>query len=142
MKTAAAADLAAGQKFRTGTQAPGGFVRLAGKAATAAGLAPTGVSPIGVAQKILADSAKEKITRKDASAGLAGKFAEGALAAAAMKPAAAADRALGQKYRTGTQAPGGRTCTICELPPGSCQCRKISRSGRWFRSGSSIIVNC
>ena len=62
------------------------FVRLAGKAATAAASAPTGVNPIAVAQKVLADSAKEKLTRKAASAGRAGNFAEGALAAAAMKP--------------------------------------------------------
>jgi hypothetical protein len=118
------------------------FVRLAGKAASAAASAPTGVNPIAVAQKILADSAKETLTQKAASAGLAGKFAESVPAATAMKPAVAADHAAEQKSRTGTQAPGGRTCSICELPPGSCQCRKISRSGRWFRSGSSIIVNC
>ena len=137
------------------------FVRLAGKAATAAASAPTGVNPIAVAKKVLADSAQEKLTRKAASAGRAGIFAEGALAAAAMKPAAragkfdedalaaatmktaaAAGRVALQKSRTGIQAPGGRTCSICELPPGSCQCRKIGRSGRWFRNGSSIIVNC
>jgi hypothetical protein len=97
---------------------------------------------IAVAQKILADSAKEKLTRKAASAALAENYAEGALAAAATKTAAAADRAAGQKSRSGTQAPGGSTCSICEQPPGSCQCRKIGQSGRWFRSGSSIIVNC
>jgi len=118
------------------------FVRLAGKAATAAASAPTGVSPVVAAQKSLAQAANEKLTRKAASAGLAGNFAEGASAAAAMKTAAASDRAAGQRSRTTTQAPGGRTCSICELPPGSCRCRKIGRSGRWLRSGSSIIVNC
>lgn len=112
------------------------FVRMAGKAATAAASAPTGVNPTAVAQKILADSALEKLTRKATSAGRAGNFAEGAQAAATMKTAAAAGRAAGQKSRTGTQAPSGQTCSICELPPGSCHCRKISRSGRWFRAAA------
>jgi hypothetical protein len=128
------------------------FVRLAGKAATAAASTPTGVNPITVAQKVLADSAKEKLTRKAASAGRAGNFAEGALAATAKNEGslavtarnfvAAHGRAAPQTSRTGTQAPGKRSCSICEQPPGFCQCRKISRSGRWFRSGSTIIVNC
>ncbi len=118
------------------------FVRLAGKAATAAASTPTGVNPIAVAQKVLADSAKEKLTRKAASAGRAGNFAEGALAATARNFVAAHGRAAPQKSRTGTQAPGERSCSICEQPPGSCQCRKIGRSGRWFRNGSTIIVNC
>lgn len=43
---------------------------------------------------------------------------------------------------TGTQVPGERSCSVCEQPPGSCQRRKIGRSGRWLRGGSSIIVNC
>jgi hypothetical protein len=82
------------------------------------------------------------LARKAAPAARAGNFAERALAAATMKTAAAAGRAAPQKSRTGTQAPGERSCTICEQPPGSCRCKKIGRSGRWFRSGSSIIVNC
>jgi hypothetical protein len=126
------------QLFETSRQ----FVRSAGKAARAAASAPTGVSPIAAAQKILADSAKEKLTRKAASAGLAGIFAGHPLAAAAMKPAAAPGRMAAEKPPTGIQAPGGRICSICELSPGSCQCRKIGRSGRWFRNGSNIVVNC
>jgi hypothetical protein len=118
------------------------FVRLAGQAARAAASAPTGANPIAVAQKILADSAKEMLARKAAPAARAGNFAERALPAATMKTAAAAGRAAPQKSRTGTQAPGERSCSICEQPPGSCQCGKIGRSGRWFRSGGSIIVNC
>jgi hypothetical protein len=86
--------------------------------------------------------AKEKLTRKAALVGLGGNFAEGPLAAVPMKTAAAAGRAAGQKSRIRTKAPCGRICSVCELPSGSCQCRKIGRSGRWFRSGSSIIVNC
>jgi hypothetical protein len=118
------------------------FVRLAGKAATAAASAPTGVNPIAVAQKVLADTAKQKLRRTAASAARAETLAEGTLAAAAMSTVDAAGRAAPQKFRTGTQAPGERSCSICEQPPGSCQCRKIGRSGRWFRSGGSIIVNC
>jgi len=116
------------------------FVRLTGKAATAAASAPTGASPIAAAQKSLADSAKEKLTRKKAGAKPAEKIAEPTPVAAPVKTAVAAGHAAGQKYRT--QAPGGRSCSICEQPPGLCQCMKIGRSGRWFRSGNSIIVNC
>jgi len=118
------------------------FVRLAGKAARAAASAPTGINPIAVAEKVLADSAKEKLMRTVSSVRRTGKFAEGALAAAAMNTAAAAGRAARQESRPGTRAPGGCSCSICEQPLGVCQCRKISRSGRWFRSGTSIIVNC
>ena len=118
------------------------FVRFAGKAAMAAASAPAGVSPIVAAQRSLADSAIEKLARKAAPAGLTGNFAEGVPLTAAMKTTAAVGRAAGQKSRIGAKAPGGRICSVCELPPGSCQCRKIGRSGRWFRSGSSIIVNC
>jgi hypothetical protein len=118
------------------------FVRFAGKAAMAAASAPAGVNPIAAAKRSLADSANEKLTRKAASAGLSGNFTEGAPATAAMKTAAAVRRAARQKSRTRAKVPGGRICSVCELPPGSCQCRKIGRSGRWFRSGSSIIVNC
>lgn len=122
------------------------FVRLAGKATRAAASPPMGVPPLMVAKKILVDSAKEKLTenltRKAAPAARAGKFAEGVQLAAAMKPAATAGRTVTQKPRTGPQAPGERICSICELPPRSCRCKKIGRSGRWFRNGSSIIVNC
>jgi hypothetical protein len=118
------------------------FVRLAGKAARAAASAPTGINPIAAAGKILADSAREKITQKAAPAARAGRFTEGAPPATAMKPTAPTGPLAAQKPHIKTQAPGEPICTICELPPGACQCKKISRSGRWFRSGSSIIVNC
>jgi hypothetical protein len=118
------------------------FVRFAGKAAIAAASAPAGANPIAAAQRSLADSANEKVRRKAGSAGLARNFGEGVPATATMKPTAAIGRTAGQKSRTRAEAPGGRICSVCELPPGSCQCRKIGRSGRWFRSGSSIIVDC
>jgi hypothetical protein len=154
------------------------FVRLAGRATTAAAAAPKGVASVAVAQKILADSAKETLKRKPLSAGLAGKFAEGPQAAAATKPCERGDKfaeavegatamkplvragklagaALGatamktavagrasRPAPTGSQDPTERVCSVCELPLGSCQCRKISRTGRWFRHGTSIVVNC
>jgi hypothetical protein len=40
------------------------------------------------------------------------------------------------------QNPNGRVCSGCELPGGSCQCKKVGRTGRWFRSGTRIVVNC
>jgi hypothetical protein len=114
------------------------FVRLAGKAASAAASAPTGINPIAVAEKVLVDWAKEKLLRTVSSVRRAGKSAKGALAAAEMNTAAAAR----QKSRPGTRATGRHSCSICEQSLGVCQCKKISRSGRWFRSGTNIIVNC
>jgi len=118
------------------------FVRLAGTAATAAAAAPTGVNPVAAAQRSLADSANERLMRKDASAGKTARFTAGAPAAATMTTAAPAGRAAKQRSQTKTTAPGVHTCSVCEQPPGSCQCRKVGRSGGWFRRGSSIIVNC
>jgi hypothetical protein len=118
------------------------FVRLAGKAATAAASAPTAVDAIAAARKSLAHSANEKFTRTAASAGPAGNSSRGDSPRAAIRTAASAARAVEQKSRTGTPAPGGCSCSNCQQPPGFCQCRKKSRSGRWFRSGNSIIVNC
>jgi len=118
------------------------FVRMAGKAARAAAAAPTGVNPIALAEKILADSAKEKLARKASPVGPAGNFAKGAPAAASMNTAGAAGRTARQKSETGTPVPGGRSCSICEQPLRVCQCGKINRSGRWWRRGGSIIVNC
>jgi hypothetical protein len=118
------------------------FVRLAVKVARAAALAPTGVDPIAAAQKILADSAKEKLIRKGARAARARKFTDSVLAAAELKPAAPTGPSAAQKPQMKSKTPGGRVCPDCELPPGACQCKKIGPSGRWFRSGSTIIVNC
>jgi len=68
-----------------------------------------------------------------------GGFAEAALAAMAMKTAVT-DR-VGRNTPAG-QNPNGRVCSGCELPGGSCQCKKVGRTGRWFRSGTRIVVNC
>jgi hypothetical protein len=137
------------------------FVRLAGTAATAAATAPPGVNPVVAAQKSMADSANERLMRRDAPAEKTASFTARAPAAAmptataktagftARAPAAAtptaaaaAGRVAKQGPQTKTAAPGMHACSICERSPGSCQCKKVGRSGGWFRSGSSIIVNC
>jgi hypothetical protein len=102
------------------------FVRLAGKATKAAAAAPPGVAPVAVAHKILGDSASKALTRT---------------------PTAAPTKAPtpGSAPRRGTSmAPEavGSACSICESPAGSCGCRKIGRTGGWFRDGTSIVVNC
>jgi hypothetical protein len=136
------------------------FVRLAGKATRAAATAPAGVAPVAAAQKILMDSAKETLKRRPLSAGLPRTFAEGLLGVAAMKPAVRASKfaeaaqaaaaaktgAIGRAARRdtpkGPQPPAGHVCSICELPHGCCQCWKAGRTGRWFRDGTRIVVNC
>jgi hypothetical protein len=117
------------------------FVRMAGKAATAAASAPMGANPVAVAQKVLADLAKEKVTRKAASAGRSKKGLEG-FPAAAVRNFAITERHATPKRPRGIEATGGNSCSICEQPPESCHCGKIGQRGRWFRSGHSIIVNC
>ena len=137
------------------------FVRLAGKAAEAAATAPAGVAPVAVAQKVLTDAAKETLRRRPLSAGLRPTFVESPVRAAAMmQPAARVSKlqeaaqaaaaakagAVGLAARRetpkGSQARAGRVCSICELPRGSCQCMKVGRTGRWFRDGTRIVVNC
>jgi len=122
------------------------FVRLAGTAAAAAAAAPTGVNPVAAAQKSVTDSANEKLMRIDAPAGKTADFTARVPVAATMTAAAAPGRAAKERPQTKTTAAGMRTssspCSICERPSGSCHCRKVGRSGGWFRSGSSIIVNC
>lgn len=122
------------------------FVRLAGTAAAAAAAAPTGVNPIAAAQRSLADSANERLMRTDAPAGKTAGFTARVPVAATMTAAAASGRVANERPQTKTTAAGMRTgsspCSICERPSGSCQCKKVGRSGGWFRSGSSIIVNC
>jgi hypothetical protein len=137
------------------------FVRLAGRAAKAAARAPAGVAPVAVAQKVLTDAAKETLMRRPLSLGLPRTFVESPVVAAAMmQPDARASKfaeaaqataatkadAVGWAARRETppdpRAPAGRVCSICELPRGSCQCVKVGRTGRWFRDGSRIVVNC
>jgi hypothetical protein len=61
--------------------------------------------------------------------------------AAATKPARPG-RLLRRKSPTDPESAAGRVCSICELPAESCRCRKIGRTGRWIRDGTSIVVNC
>jgi hypothetical protein len=146
------------------------FVRLAGKATKAAAAAPRGVAPAAVARKIFGDAAKKTLTRTPTSAApsvgraesrpatLAARFGQTFPVVAAASPPArtapfvalggaptkapATEPALQKRTLTGGEASARRVCTICELPPGSCRCRKIGRTGRWFRDGTSIVVNC
>ena len=72
------------------------------------------------------------------------------VAATAMKTAAA-DR-IGRNAPA-AQIPRARVCSGCKLPGGSCQRKKIGRSGRWFptepassstargRRGRTIVPN-
>jgi hypothetical protein len=117
------------------------FVRLAGKATRAAATAPAGVAPISIAQKILTDSAKEALRRNPLSAGLPRTFVEGPLGAAAMKTGVIGGAARRETPK-GREALAGRVCSVCELPTGSCKCWKAGRTGRWFRDGTRIVVNC
>jgi hypothetical protein len=96
------------------------FVRLAGKATKAAAAAPPGVAPVAVAHKILGDSANKALTRT---------------------PTAASTKAPTPGTSIAPE-PAGSVCSICESPAGSCGCWKIGRTGRWFRDGTSIVVNC
>ena len=102
------------------------FVRLAGKATKAAAAAPPGVAPVAVAHKILGDSASKALTRTPTAAPTkAPTFGSAPWRGTSMAPEAA-----------------GRVCSVCESSAGSCGCRKIGRTGRWFRDGTSIVVNC
>jgi hypothetical protein len=97
------------------------FARLAGKAMRAAAAAPPGVAPVAVAHKILGD-----------------------LASKALTPTAAPTKAptfVSAPWR-GTSMGPEAACSVCESPAGSCGCRKIGRTGRWFRDGTRIVVNC
>ena len=96
------------------------FVRLAGEATKAAAAAPPGVAPVAVAHKILGDSANKALTRT---------------------PTAASTKAPTPGTSMAPE-PAGSVCSICESPAGSCGCRKVGRTGRWFRDGTSIVVNC
>jgi hypothetical protein len=98
------------------------FVRLAGKATKAAAAAPPGVAPVAVAHKILGDSASKALMRTPTAA------------------TPAPGSALRRRTSMSSEA-AGRVCSVCELPAGSCGCRK-GRTGRWFRNGTSIVVNC
>ncbi len=148
------------------------FVRLAGKAAKAAAAAPPGVPPVVVAGKALGEAARRALTGAPASAAAAGgpagggpsaadaRLAREAKAFAPARPSQAArtapiaapfsapamDSSPRPPRRTSTpaahEAAAGRVCAICEQPAGVCQCRKIGRTGRWFRDGTNIVLNC
>ena len=70
-----------------------------------------------------------------------GAQAPGSPASAAAN-AAASGRPPRRKSPVGAESAAGRVCTICELPLGVCQCRKVGQTGRWFRDGTSIVLHC
>jgi hypothetical protein len=121
------------------------FVRVAGTATRAAAAAPPGVTAVAVAQKVIGDSARATLARTpEASAQTATSPSPGAQApgSAAAANAAASGRPPRRKSPAGPESAAGRVCTICELPFGVCQCRKVGRTGRWFRDGTSIVLHC
>jgi hypothetical protein len=71
-----------------------------------------------------------------------GAQAPGSAASAAAANAAASGRLPRRKSPAGPESAAGRVCNICELPLGVCQCRKVGRTGRWFRDGTSIVLHC
>ena len=99
------------------------FVRMAGKAARAAALAPAGINPIELAQKTLANSAQQKLARGPAAASRIGSSTRTAT--------------------TGTAVANGGRCRSCGQRSWNCKCGRISQTGRWVRHGPNIvIVNC
>jgi hypothetical protein len=119
------------------------FVRMAGKAASAAALAPTGASPIALAQKVLATSAQEKLTKQPATASKAGTGATSATGASPVSIPVKTAQTGWRMGEPGTAVVEGRPCSGCGQPPASCKCGTINQTGRWIRHGRSIvIVNC
>jgi hypothetical protein len=119
------------------------FVRMAGKAASVAALAPTGASPIALAQQVLATSAREKLAKQPAAASKPGTGATSAAAASPVSIPVKTAQTGWRKGERGTAVVNGRPCSSCGQPPASCKCGTISQTGRWIRHGQSIvIINC
>ena len=119
------------------------FVRMVEKAARAAALAPIGTNPIALAQKVLTNSAQEKLAKRAAIAGRAGSGTQAATTASPVSiPVETAQTGWG-RAETDTAAASGRRCTSCGQSSWICKCGAISQTGRWVRHGRSIvIVNC
>lgn len=121
------------------------FVRMAGKAARAAASAPPEANPVALAQKVLANSARQ-LAKKAAPSGRAGTGAKAEPVASPLSPPVSPAQAIPvdsarQKAKTGAPVTAGHPCTCGQ--PRNCQCGKIGQSGRWIRRGRSIvIVNC
>jgi hypothetical protein len=119
------------------------FVRMAGKAARAAALAPTGTNPIALAQNVLANSAQEKLTKQLVSARRVGNGAKAATAALPIAIPVKTIQTAWRKAEIGSPDTNGRPCGSCGQPRWNCKCGTTSQSGRWMRHGRSIvIVNC
>ncbi len=119
------------------------FVRMAGKAARAAALAPIGTNPIALAQKVLANSAQEKLAKQPESAGRVGSGAQAATTASPVSIPVKTTQTGWRKAETATAVANERPCSSCGQPSWNCKCGSISQTGRWMRHGRSIvIVNC
>ena len=122
------------------------FVRMAGKAAKAAALAPPQANHIAIAQKVLANSAQEKLAKSTSPVRRAGNGTRAAMAAASIaKPVATTQTipvdSARLKAKAGTPVAAERPCPCGQ--PKNCQCGKTGQNGRWIRRGRSIvIVNC
>jgi hypothetical protein len=118
------------------------FVRMAGTAARAAALAPTGTNPVALAQKVLVDSAQEKLT-KPATTSRAGRAAITATAASPVSIPVRTTRTGRRKAETAIGVTNERPCSSCGQPYSICKCATTNHTGRWMRHGRSIvIVNC
>jgi hypothetical protein len=119
------------------------FVRMAGKAARAAASAPAGTNPIALAQKVLANSAQEKLAKRPESAGRVSSGTQAATTASPLSIFVKTTPTGWRKAETATAVANGRPCSSCGQPSWNCKCGAISRTGRWMRHGRRIvIVNC
>jgi hypothetical protein len=119
------------------------FVRMIGKSARAAALAPTGTNPIALAQKVLATAAQEKLAKQPPPNGRVGNGPNAATAALPKSIPVKTTQTAWRKAETGAPIANGRPCSSCGQPFWNCKCRTINQSGRWMRQGRSIvIVNC
>jgi hypothetical protein len=119
------------------------FVQMAGKAASAAASAPTGTSPIALAQKVLATSAQEKLAKQPATASKAGTGATAGTGASLVSIPVKTAQTGWRMSEPGIAVIKGLRCRSCGQPSASCKCGTINQTGRWMRHGRSIvIINC
>jgi hypothetical protein len=132
-----AEDLPAGAATGAAPEA-GRFAQGPLAAATSSPLA----APVAVAKAATLEARRFPQTPSPATSPIPGARAPGSSASAAAANAAASGRPPRRKSPAGPESAAGRVCTICELPLGVCQCRKVGQTGRWFRDGTSIVLHC
>jgi hypothetical protein len=99
-------------------------------------------APAAAATAVTPEAGRFARTLFPATSPSPGAQTPGSSASAAAANAAASGRPPRRKSPAGPESAAGRVCTICELPLGVCQCRKVGRTGRWFRDGTSIVLHC